>query len=58
MENYRYRLEYTNGDSTLIYTFPADITAEDIKWNLQSFLLASSWGMKQIKEILNLEGEE
>lgn len=47
MENYKYTLQYTNGDKTLTYVIPADITMDDLKLELMWFLRGCSWSESQ-----------
>lgn len=43
MENYKYILKYTNGDKSLTYEIPAEITMTDLKDELMYFLRGCSW---------------
>lgn len=55
MNNYKYTLQYTNGDKTLTYEIPADITMGELKLDLMWFLRGCSWSEEQTKF---LESEE
>ena len=57
MSEYKYKLQYTNGDETLTYEFPADIGAWELVHNLRNFLCGCSWTDEQVKDMLKLEEE-
>ncbi len=55
MDNYKYKLQYFDGNKTVTHEFSADITSATIAENLRDFLCACSWKEDIVEnEILNL----
>ena len=55
-ENYRYKLQYVDGDKIVTHEFNADIGADDLAYNIRDFLCGCSWSEKVVKEMIM--GEE
>lgn len=58
MDNYKYKLQLTNDDSTITHEFPADITVDRLLLHLRDFLCGCSWSENILNDILRLEDEE
>ena len=50
MDNYYYKLQYTNGNETVTHEFPADIGAEKLIYYLRDFLCGCSWSEDVVKD--------
>ena len=58
MGDYKYKLQYTNGEEVITHEFPADIDGWHLAIMLRDFLCGCSWSDEQVKSIINLDEEE
>lgn len=55
MDNYKYKLQYFDGNKIITHEFNADITSDELADNLRDFLYACSWKEDTVEnDILNL----
>ncbi len=55
IDNYKYKLQYFDGNKIVTHKFSADITSDELADNLRDFLCACSWKEDIVEnEILNL----
>lgn len=55
MDNYKYKLQYFDGNKIVNHEFSADITSDELADNLRGFLCACSWKEDTVEnDILNL----
>lgn len=52
MDNYKYKLQYIDGDDIITYEFPADIDIYTLSEYLRNFLISCSWNEDVIDSIL------
>lgn len=55
IDNYKYKLQYFDGNKIVTHEFSADITSDELAYNLRDFLCACSWKEDTVEnDILNL----
>lgn len=55
IDNYKYKLQYFSGDKTVTHEFNANITSDELAYNLRDFLCACSRKEDTVEnDILNL----
>ena len=57
INNYKYELKYTNGDTTVTHEFPAGRGSWELVQELRDFLCGCSWSEDAVKDMLKLEEE-
>ena len=57
MDNYKYKLQYVCDNKTVTHEFNANITTDDLTYNLRDFLCGCSWREKAVNEMLRLEDD-
>ncbi len=55
MENNCYSLSYNYDDTSIEYTFPADLTIDEFAEHLRRFMAACSWTEGQIDHTINVD---
>lgn len=51
-KEYKYVLQYIDGDKKITHEFSADIVVEDLVYELRDFLAGTSWTESTIKQII------
>lgn len=49
MDNYKYKLQYTNNDFVVSTEFNAEVTGDELKEHLRCFLRGCSWGDRNLR---------
>ena len=57
MANYKYKLQYTDGETVVDYEFSADLTIDEFAEHLRRFMAACSWTEGQIDSTIHSNDE-